>query len=69
MQPTYSFSEIKSLVKLLDYSSSSILEELIEEEKQFFSYYEMRALHRFLQVKNKCLIQNEVKAEYLLSFN
>ncbi|MCW3107917.1 MAG: hypothetical protein JWQ09_2423 [Segetibacter sp.] len=69
MQATYSFPEIKSLIRSLDYSSVNILEELVEEEKECFSMHELRALHRFMQLKNKQLIRNEVKFEYLLSFN
>ena len=69
MQATYSFPEIKSLIRSLDYSSVNILEELIEEEKECYSQPELRALHRFLQLKNKQFIRNEVQFEYLLSFN
>jgi hypothetical protein len=69
MQATYSFPEIKSLIRSLDYSSVSILEELVEEEKECFSIPELRAFHRFLRLKNKYSVGNEVKFEYLLSFN
>lgn len=69
MQATYSFSEIKSLIRSLDHSSITILEELIEEEKDSYSSYEQTALRRFLQLKNKQYVRNEVKLEYLLSFN
>ena len=69
MQATYSFSEIKSLIRSLDYSSINILEELVEEEKECFSIPELRALHRFILLKNKQFVGNEVKVEYLLSFN
>jgi len=69
MQATYSFPEIKSLIRSLDYSSVNLLEELIEEEKECFSMHEIRALQRFLLLKNKQFVRNEVKFEYLLSFN
>lgn len=69
MQATYSFPEIKSLIRSLDYSSVNILEELVEEEKECFSVHELRALQRFVQLKNKQLVRNEVKFEYLLAFN
>jgi len=69
MQATYSFPEIKSLIRSLDYSSINILEELVEEEKECFSMHELKALHKFLQLKNKQFVRNEVKVEYLLSFN
>jgi len=69
MQATYSFPEIKSLIRSLDHTSVNILAELVEEEKECFSAYELKALHKFLQLKNKQLVRNEVKVEYLLSFN
>lgn len=69
MQATYSFPEIKSLVRSLDYSCVNILEELVEEEKECFLPCELRAIHRFMQLKNKPFIRNQVKSEYLLSFN
>ena len=69
MQATYSFPEIKSMVRSLDCSAINILEELIEEEKECFSAPELRALHRFLYLKNKHAVGNEVRFEYLLSFN
>jgi hypothetical protein len=69
MQATYSFPEIKSLVRSLDYQSVTILKELIEEEKECFSHFELRAINRFMLLKNKQWVENEVKVEYLLSFN
>lgn len=69
MQPTYSFQEIKSLIRSLDFSSINILQELVEEEKECFTDYEIRAFHKFLKLKNKALVRSEVKVEYLLSFN
>ncbi|HEX8462600.1 MAG TPA: hypothetical protein VF623_14265 [Segetibacter sp.] len=69
MNPTYSLQEVKTLIKTLDFSSITILEDLIEEEKECYSALELRALTRFAQLKNKHLVVNEVKAEYLLSFN
>ncbi len=69
MQATYSFPEIKSLIRSLDCSSVSILEELVEEEKECFTTYELRAISRFIQLKNKQFVLNELKSEYLLSFN
>jgi hypothetical protein len=69
MHPTYSFTEIKSLIRSLDHSSADLLIELIEEEQERFSRPEIRAFQRFLQLKNKQIVRNEVKFEYLLSFN
>ncbi|MCW3113977.1 MAG: hypothetical protein JWR18_2373 [Segetibacter sp.] len=69
MEATYSFPEIKSLIRSLDYSSINILEELVEEEKECFSPVELKALYKFLQLKNKAFVRNEVNSEYLLSFN
>ena len=69
MQATYSFDEIKSLIRSLDFSSVYILEELVKEEKECFSAHELRAFNRFMQLKNKQFVRNEVRFEYLLSFN
>ena len=69
MQPTYSVSEIKLLIKSLDLSSIKILCELVEEEKRAFAEYELKAISKFIQLKNKELVGNEVKTEFLLSFN
>lgn len=69
MQPTYSVSEIKLLIKSLDIPSVNILRELVEEEKKGFADYELKAIRKFIQLKNKELVGNEVNAEFLLSFN
>ncbi len=69
MQPTYSVSEIKLLIKSLDVFSIKILLELVEEEKKDFAEYELKAISKFIQLKNKELVGNEVKTEFLLSFN
>jgi hypothetical protein len=69
MQATYSFPEIKSLIRLLDSSSLCLLQELIEEERECFSIPELKALQKFLQLKNKQFAGNEVNFDYLLSFN
>lgn len=69
MQPTYSVSEIKLLIKSLDIASIKILLELVEEEKKDFAEYELKAISKFFQLKNKELVGNEVKTEFLLSFN
>lgn len=69
MQPTYSVSEIKLLIKSLDISSIKVLLELVEEEKRDFAEYELKAILKFIQLKNKELVGNEVKTEFLLSFN
>lgn len=69
MHPTYTFSEIKDLVRNIDIQSIDVLLELIEEEKELYSFYELRALHRFINIKSKELLSSELKFEYLLSFN
>lgn len=69
MQPTYSVSEIKLLIKSLDISSVSVLQELVEEERNGFEEYELKAIYKFIQLKNKELAGNEIKTEFLLSFN
>jgi hypothetical protein len=53
----------------LDLSSINILCELVEEEKRDFAEYELKAISKFIQLKNKELVGNEVKTEFLLSFN
>ncbi len=69
MQPTYSVSEIKLLIRSLDSSSILVLQELVEEEKKSFSVFELKAIHKFIEIKNKELVRNEVSFEFLLSFN
>jgi hypothetical protein len=69
MQSTYSFPEVKSLVRSLDFSSLNLLKELVEEERECFSTFELRAIERFLKVKNRQFVKNEVKLDFLLSFN
>lgn len=69
MQPTYSVAEIKSLIRAVDYASFSILQELVEEEKEGFAAFELKAIYKFIDLKNKELVRNEVKFEFLLSFN
>lgn len=69
MQPTYSVSEIKSLIRTLDASAITILQQLIEEEKECYSGIERKALDRFIYFRNRYLARNAVKAEFLLSFN
>lgn len=69
MEPTYSFSEVKSLIRSLDLSTLKVLQQLIEDEKTCYPSYELKALQKFISLQNKHLIQNEVKFEYLLSFN
>ncbi len=69
MQPTYSFSEIKSLVRSLDLSTLTILQQLIEEEKTGYQPVEIKALYKFISLRNRYLTRNAVKFEYLLSFN
>jgi len=69
MEPTYSFKEIKALIRTLDFTSFTILEKLVEEEKDGYTEPELRAFIRFRKLKNKQLVMNEVKAEFLLSFN
>jgi hypothetical protein len=69
MQPTYSVSEIKSLIRSLDSAAITILQQLIEEEKECYSGSELKALDRFVYFRNRYLARNAVKAEFLLSFN
>lgn len=69
MQPTYSVAEIKLLIRDLDMASIEILKVLIEEEKDCFLSCELKAINKFIELKNKMLISNEVKVEFLLSFN
>lgn len=69
MQPTYSVAEIKLLIRSLDSSSITILQELVEEEKSNYTDYELKAISKFIQIKNMELVRNEVSFEFLLSFN
>jgi hypothetical protein len=69
MQPTYSFSEIKSLIPSLDLSTLPILQQLVEEENNAYSPAEIKALYKFISLRNRYFTRNAVKVEYLLSFN
>jgi len=69
MQPTYSVTEIKSLIRAVDNAALGILRELVEDEKESFTAAELKAIYKFIDLKNKELIRNEVKLEFLLSFN
>lgn len=69
MQPTYSVTEIKSLIRAVDNAALGILRELVEDEKESFTASELKAIYKFIDLKNKELIRNEVKLEFLLSFN
>jgi hypothetical protein len=69
MRPTYSVAEIKLLIKDLDISSVNILNELVEEEKECFSACELKAIYKFIELKNKEFVSSQVKVEFLLSFN
>jgi hypothetical protein len=69
MQPTYSVSEVKSLIRSLDSSAIVILQQLIEEEKECYSTIELKALDRLVYFRTRYLTGNAVRAEFLLSFN
>lgn len=69
MQPTYSVSEIKLLIRDLDIASIIVLQELVEEEKDGFTGCELKAIAKFIALKNSQIAGNEVKLEFLLSFN
>jgi hypothetical protein len=69
MTPTYSFSEIKSLVKSLDKTSGDILQELIDDEKDCYTPFELRAFNRFFLLLDKNVVVEGLRMEYLLSYN
>lgn len=69
MQSTYTVSEIKSIIRSLDFSSVQILKELVEEEKNEYFNYELKAIFKFISLKNREIVRNEVNPEFLLSFN
>jgi len=70
MQPTtYSVAEIKSIIRAVDDASFVILQELVEEEKEGFTASELKAVYKFIEIKNRELIWNEVNVDFLLSFN
>lgn len=69
MEPTYSVYEIKLLIRSLDCLSVILLQELIEEEKNNFLERELKAIYKYLKVKNKEILRNGINTEFLLSFN
>lgn len=69
MQPTYSLSEIKSLVRSLDHTSIHILEELFLEEQALYTIVEIQVIEKFFTLKKKAGVNNEIKLEFLLSYN
>ena len=69
MPLTYSVTEIKLLIRDIDPDSLYLVQELIEEEKELFSEPELRAVYRFIDVKNRENAGNIVNSEFLLSFN
>jgi len=69
MQPTYSVPEIKLLIKDLDSTLINVLRDLIDEEKERFLACELKAVYKFIELKNKARVSNQVKVEFLLSFN
>jgi hypothetical protein len=69
MQLTYSVTEIKLLVRDIDHDCLYLVQELIEEEKELFSTPELKAVYKFIEVKNRQNVENNVKADFLLSFN
>jgi hypothetical protein len=69
MQPTYSYPEIKKLLYSLDLGGINILRELIEEEENCYQPYELKALLKLLHLRKLYVTRNEIKFEYLLSFN
>ena len=69
MHPTYSVSEIKQLIRSLDSFSLIVLQELVEDEKNSFADFELKAISKFISLKMKEIAGNEVKVEFLLSFN
>lgn len=69
MQPTYSVTEIKSLIRVVDDPTFNILQQLVEDEKEGFTPEELKVIYKFIELKNKELVKNEVKLEFLLSFN
>lgn len=69
MIPTYSVSEVKALLRVLDLSQVSILEEVCNEEAARFTSIELTAIYRMIRTTKKRLSLNELQLEYLLSFN
>jgi hypothetical protein len=69
MVPTYSVSEVKSLIISLDIPEIEILSGLVNDEKRCYQSYEFRAIQRMMRIRKKSLQVNELQLEYLLSFN
>lgn len=69
MLPTYSFSEIKGIIRSFDVEDIAILTDLIQEEILCYSSYESRAIFKMIMLRKKALIINEVQLGYLLAYN
>jgi hypothetical protein len=69
MLPTYSFSEIKNIIRSFDLTEIELLNDLVHEEIDCYVTYESRAIFRLILVQKKAISRNEVQLEYLLAYN
>ena len=69
MLPTYSFSEIKNIIRSFDLAEIELLNELIQEEIDCYPAYESRAILRLILLQKKAISRNEIQLEYLLAYN
>ncbi len=69
MAPTYSASEVNSLLPLLDLPQVILLAEVCNEEANEYSPSELEAVNWMIMEAKKNLSLNELQLEYLLSFN
>lgn len=69
MLPTYSFSDIKNIIRSFDLTEIELLNNLVQEEIVCYPAYESRAILRLILVQKKAISRNEVQLEYLLAYN
>ena len=69
MLPTYTFSDIKNIIRAFEVAELALLNDLIQEEIECYPSYESRAILRMIMLRKKALSRNEVQLEYLLGYN
>lgn len=69
MLPTYSFSDIKGIIRAFDVAELALLTELIQEEISCYPGYESRAILRLIALQQKSVSRNELQLDYFLAYN
>jgi len=69
MLPTYTFSDIKNIIRSFEIAELTLLNDLIQEEIDCYPAYESRAILRMVMLRKKAPGRNEVQLEYLLGYN